>query len=118
MKAVLTFIWDFRFFIILALLIVFKAVTDWQGFKADLYKYMLVAKKQAKDGILTSGQQQEEWVVKFALQNLPPTWEKFIGEDRVRKWVQALYRKGIDLIDDGKINDSYPPGNNPPTATV
>ncbi len=39
--------------------------------EARLYALMLQAKRKAKDAILKSGQEQEEWVLKMAIPQSP-----------------------------------------------
>jgi hypothetical protein len=106
MKAVFTFLWEYRFFIILALAVVLYAITQWKEFKSRAYALMLQAKRLAKDAILKSGDEQVEWIIKRAYQFLPKSIMAFISEDRLRKIIKWLYDKAKDWIDDGRINGS------------
>ena len=106
MKSVLSILWDYRFIIMVLVALGLFTMFEWQKFKALAYSAMLKAKSLAKDAVLKSGAQQEEWVVKKLLQLLPRTWVIFISEDRLRKLVHWLYHKGKDYIDDGKLNGS------------
>ncbi|MCF8017858.1 MAG: hypothetical protein K9L62_00535 [Vallitaleaceae bacterium] len=108
-QAIIQFVWDWRFVILLAITTIFKAITDWQGFKTKLTGLMLQAKDKAKDGILKSGQEQEEWVVRMALQMLPETWKKFMSEEKLRFLIKKLYNSAMDMLDNGKIDKSWPP---------
>lgn len=103
---VLNSIWEYRFIIMTAAAVIFYAISDWKGFKAQDYNYMLRAKSLAKDGILKSGKEQEEWVVNLILQKAPKSWVRFLSEEQKRKIVRYLYNKGLDLLDDGKLNNS------------
>ncbi|WDU84187.1 hypothetical protein [Caloramator sp. Dgby_cultured_2] len=71
MNEILNFAWEFRFIIVLALSILIYALLEWNSFKAQLYALMLQAKRMAKDAVLKSGQQQEEWVVKRLINSYP-----------------------------------------------
>ncbi|MDP4267034.1 MAG: hypothetical protein Q8880_06335 [Bacteroidota bacterium] len=79
---------------------------DWHKAKADLYNAMLQAKRLAKDGILKSGDEQVDWIVNEAYQKLPASWIKTIGKDNLRTYIAWLYKKGMDKLDDGKLNNS------------
>ena len=67
---------------------------------------MLQAKDKAKDLILKSGQQQEDWVIDKAYIFLPKKITAFINRERMRKIIHYLYLKAKDLLDDGKLNNS------------
>lgn len=99
-------IWEYRFVIIVVVAVILFALLEWEKFKVTAYTLMLQAKRMAKDAVLKSGAQQEEWVAKKAYQFLPKRWTAFITEDRMRKIVHYLYTKGKDYIDDGEINNS------------
>lgn len=102
----LKFIWEFRFVILVVLAVVLYAALEWQKFKGQAYALMLQAKSLAKDAILKSGAQQEEWVIRKAYQFLPRKITIFINQERMRKIVHYLYVKAKDLIDDGEMNNS------------
>jgi hypothetical protein len=103
-EKITNFLWENRFVIAVIITIIVQAISTWRETKSKLYTMMLGAKSKAKDQILSSGKDQEEWVIKMALQKLP--WlARTIGEDLTRKIIQWLYRKGKDWLD-GKINNS------------
>lgn len=102
----LKIIWEYRFIILVVLAVILYAALGWQKFKTTCYSLMLQAKSMAKDAILRSGAQQEEWVIKKAYKFLPRKITIFLNEDRMRKLVHYLYIKSKDYIDDGKINNS------------
>ena len=107
MSAVTSFLWEYRFVILIVVaVILFFILLGWQKTKVLLYQLMLQAKRMAKDAVLKSGQQQEEWVVKKALQLLPLSLRLFLSEDTVRKIVRWLYQKAKDYADDGQLNNS------------
>lgn len=100
----LIFEWRYvlTFFIAFAIYVLF----EWQRAKTTLYALMLQAKRYAKDAVLKSGKEQEEWVVKKAFQFLPLSLRLFLSEDTIRKIVKWLFGKLKDYIDDGKLNGS------------
>jgi len=107
MGVITSFLWENRFIIlIVAFVILFFILLGWQKTKVLLYQLMLQAKRMAKDAVLKSGQEQEEWVVKKALQLLPLSLRMFFSEDTVRKIVKWLYQKAKDYADDGQLNNS------------
>lgn len=99
-------IWEYRFIIVVVVAVLLFALLEWEKFKGTAYALMLQAKRMAKDAVLKSGAQQEEWVVKKAYQFLPKTWTVFLSEDKMRKIVHYLYVKAKDKLDDGQLNNS------------
>lgn len=103
MKEVL---WDFRFIIIIVVVAIVYAIFNWQKVKVMAYNGMLRAKSLAKDAILTSGKEQEDWVVDTVYPLLPVSVRLFIPKTAFRTLVRKLYLIGKDWIDDGKFNGS------------
>lgn len=103
----LNIIWEFRFILLLVLAAVFYCLFEWEKAKTTIYATMTQAKRYAKDQVLKNGRQQEEYVVRFVLHRLPLSLRLFIGEDTVRKIVRWLYKKLMDYMDDGILNESY-----------
>lgn len=103
---VLNVIWEYRFIIMFVIWVVTYAISNFGKFKSDLKSGMLAAKQMAKDQILKSGKEQQEWVVKYALEKLPKAWVNFLGKEKVRFLIQKMYAAAMDLIDDGKLNNS------------
>ena len=99
-------LFEYRFIIIIVLAVILYAILEWNRFKARAYALMLQAKSLAKDAILKSGKQQEEWVIKKAYRYLPRKITLFINEQRMRKIVHYLYVKAKDFVDDGEFNNS------------
>ena len=107
MSTVFNFLYEWRFVILIFVFAVsFLILLGWHRTKVLLYQLMLQAKRMAKDAILKSGQEQEEWVVKKALQLLPFSLRVFLSEDTIRKIIKWLYHKAKDYADDGVINNS------------
>lgn len=92
-----------------ALLIIgFVLLFLWQREKAIgvLRDLMLTAKSLAKDAILNSGKEQEDWVVENAYIYLPKWITLFISKEVMRKLIAFIYRQAKDYIDDGRLNGS------------
>lgn len=99
-------LWEYRFIIAIVVSVILFAAFEWEKFKGTAYALMLRAKSMAKDAVLKSGAQQEEWVVKKAYQFLPRSITIFISEEVMRKIVHYLYVKAKDKLDDGQLNGS------------
>jgi len=106
MSEVLSAVWEWRFVIICLVAVVLYAVLEWEKFKATLFEAMLTAKRMAKDKVLNSGKQQEDWVVERLWIVLPARVKLFINKDRLREAVHWLYTKAKDKLDDGYWNGS------------
>ena len=100
------FLWDWRFVIIVAVAFLIWCIFDWQKAKTVIYQLMLLAKSKAKDAILSSGKDQEDWVVEQVWKYLPLKFKIFLSEETIRKIIRWLYMKAKDKIDDGQINGS------------
>lgn len=99
-------IWDWRFVIIVLLVITVYAVFEWGKFKEGILSAMLMAKKKAKEMILNSGQEQEDWVVMKIYPCLPSVVKVVLSEVLFRKLIRCLYGKAKDYLDDGAMNNS------------
>ena len=99
-------LFEYRFILLVVLATILYAALEWQKFKTNAYALMLQAKSLAKDAILKSGHQQEEWVIKKAYQFMPRKVTMFISEQRMKVIVHYLYIRAKDLVDDGEINSS------------
>ena len=100
-------LWEWRFAILVFFLVALLPVLlGWQRTKILLYQLMLQAKRLAKDAILKSGQEQEEWVVRKTLLLLPRSWRLVLSEKNIRRIVKWLYYQAKDYADDGKFNSS------------
>jgi hypothetical protein len=97
---------DWWVWLVALIALVAICILQWQRVKVLLYALMLQAKRMAKDAILQSGQQQEEWVVKQAMQFMPLSLKLFLSEGMVRYIVRLLFEKLKDYADDGQLNGS------------
>lgn len=100
------FLWDWRFLIVVLLVIAVYAVFEWGKFKEGILSAMLMAKKKAKEMILNSGQEQEDWVVMKIYPCLPSVVKVVLSEEAFRKLIRYLYGKAKDYLDDGVMNGS------------
>jgi len=99
-------IFEYRFILVIAFAIFIFALFEWEKFKSILYSLMLQAKSKAKDAVLKSGKEQEEWVVQNAYVYLPK-WITFaIPQEVMRKIISWLYHMAKEYLDDGKLNKS------------
>ena len=98
--------WEYRYIIALVIGFIFYAIFEWQRTQKILYALIAQAKRYAKDMILKSGKEQEDWVVEKAYICLPLMIRGFISEDMLRKIIRYLYDKLKDFIDDGEFNGS------------
>ena len=97
---------EYRFIIVLVIAVILFAAMEWQKFKAILHALMLQAKGMAKDLVLKSGEQQEEWVIIQAYKYLPKWITLFISTENMKLIVHYLYHKAKDYLDDGCLNNS------------
>lgn len=106
---VLSMLWNYRFVIIGIVMIAIYDIMNSTAFKAKLYALMLDAKKLAKDGVLATGQAQEDWVVSHAADYLGKRFAiilKIMSEEQLRALIKKLYDCAMDVLDDGKTNGS------------
>jgi hypothetical protein len=107
MEQFLKIAWEYRFIIILVLAFLLVFLFERQRAITILYALMLQAKRMAKDMVLNSGQEQEEWVVQKAKIYLPKEILVFLPDERLKAFVKFLFAKLKDYADDGQLNDSY-----------
>ena len=100
-------IWDWRYVIIFIVACIIYCALEWGNVKGKILNAALAAKDLAKDKIIHGGQAQENWVVNRVYQLLPVRVKIFISEELLRKIIRYLYQKSMDLIDDGKVNNSF-----------
>lgn len=97
-------IWDYRYLIIVIIAAFIYCLFNWQQVKTEAYKGMLQAKSLAKDLVLNSGIEQENWVVDNIWPLLPISMRLILRKEVFRSIVQKLYKTAKDFIDDGKLN--------------
>lgn len=109
MELIKAFLWDWRFAIVIILALLIFALFEWGKVKEFALSGALMAKKLAKDWVLNSGQEQEDWVVMRIYPCLPAPARVFISEAAFRKLIRYLYGKAKDFLDDGELNNSQDP---------
>ena len=106
MNNVINVLWDWRFVLSVVLGFVIWAVADIKNFKILVNQAIVIAKSKAKDGVLNSGKEQEDWVVEKVYAVMPARIKLFVSEELLRKIVYKAYHLAKDLLDDGKLNGS------------
>jgi hypothetical protein len=99
-------LFEYRFVFAVIVGFILFALFEWEKAKGIVGNLMLTAKSLAKDAVLESGKEQEEWVLERAYVYLPKWFTLFIPEEVMRKLIQYLYHMAKDYLDDGVINDS------------
>lgn len=97
---------QYGFIILSVITILLFIVFQWQRFKAISFALMLQAKRLAKEAVLNSGAEQEDWVVSKAYQFLPKSITVFISREAMKTIVHYLYTEAKDYLDDGELNGS------------
>jgi hypothetical protein len=101
------FLWDWRYVVIALIALVIFAIFEWGKVKEMALQGALMAKKMAKDAILNSGQEQEDWAVCKMYPLLPAAARVVISEAAFRKIIRYLYGKAKDYLDNGNLDGSY-----------
>lgn len=100
-------VWEYRYVIILVIGAALYTILEWGSVKGKILNAIVAAKDLAKDKILHGGKAQEDWVVSRVYLILPTRVKLILSEELLRKIIRYLYQKSMDLLDDGKANDSY-----------
>ncbi|MHC1684938.1 MAG: hypothetical protein AB6733_18685 [Clostridiaceae bacterium] len=100
-------LWEWRYVIVF---VVFMVLFSWSWFKGKAYKYMMLAKSLAKDAVLNSGAEQEQWVIDTLYKLLPKPIQLITSQDQfnyvMRIIVHRLYIKAKDYLDNGILDNS------------
>ena len=104
------FLWDWRFIIAIVIALAIYSIFEWGKVKEWVLQGIAMAKKLAKDAVLSSGQEQEDWVVMRVWPCLPAPVRLVLSEALFRKLIRYMYGKAKDLLDDGEINGSISQG--------
>ena len=100
-------IFDLRFVLVFILCTILFASFEWERFKVKVSALIIGAKTLAKEKVLMTGKEQEDYVVMKIFSYIPTWIHKAIPEDVLRKLIKYLYTRAMDYIDDGKLNDSF-----------
>lgn len=101
------FLWEMRYVLAVIVAFIIYCIFEWQSAKNNIIRLIFKAREAAKDGVLNSGKEQEDWVVKTLVLILPKQVMFFLNEDTLRKAVKFLYDQAKDYLDDGEFNKSY-----------
>ncbi len=97
--------WESVLNVLLALIaLAIGAIQHYHLLTGKALQGMLGAKKLAKEGLLTTGQAQEDWVVSTVYPLLPAQIRLFVSEDTFRSLVRKLYGTAMAVV-----NDNTPP---------
>lgn len=94
----LDYIVENKFSIVLIIAIFLSGVYEWEKTKATLYGLMLQAKRLAKELVLNSGKEQEEWVLERAYIYLPKWISFLIPRELMRSLIAYLYSTAKDYL--------------------
>jgi hypothetical protein len=100
-------IWEYRYVILLSIGATLYTILEWGSVKGKILNAIVAAKDLAKDKVLHGGKAQEDWVVSRVYLLLPTRVKLFLSEELLRKIIRYLYQKSMDLLDDGKVNNSF-----------
>ena len=81
-------------------------IFQYEKVKNMAYQAIINAKRLAKEGVLNSGKEQEDFAVLRFYPYLPGKIKFFISENTFRKIIRWLYKQATDYLDDGKFNNS------------
>ena len=110
LEKILSFIVEYKDIIIALIGLIFWAISNKKEFEKRLVDGMLKSKDLAKDKILKSAKEQEDWVINNISTIVGKRFTfvlKLINEETLRKIVKILYNRIMDKYDDGEINDSF-----------
>lgn len=100
-------VWEWRYIILAIIGAGIYSILEWNIVKEKILNAIVAAKDLAKDKVLHGGKAQEDWVVSRVILILPLRVKLILSEELLRKIIRYLYQKSMDLIDDGKVNNSY-----------
>lgn len=111
MENLTAILWDWRFVIVAIVLIAIYSIFEWKKVKAILEENIIRARQLARDFVLESGQEQEDWAVERVYAVLPLTvlaiLAPFGGKAAVRSLVRIVYYQLKDYLDNSKFDKSW-----------
>jgi hypothetical protein len=100
-------IWEYRYILLWVIsVIIYAVIMGKEWCKKKALEVMLVAKQLSKEKVLANGKQQEDWAVKALYLILKKLKITFVTEESLRPFVHKLYINAMDIMDDGKFNNS------------
>ena len=101
--------WGYVVYILISIL-VYVLFVVWANVKDKAWQGIISAKRLAKEGVINTGVEQENFAVQYFYPLLPGVVKGLISEAVFRDIVKWLYSKAKDLLDDGCFNGSCSPG--------
>lgn len=111
MEKLIPIIWEWRYVLVAIFMVLIYSVVEWKKVKKLLTENIIKARELAKDFVLESGQEQEDWVVERVYDLLPMSvvaiLTPFGGKAALRKLVKIVYYKMKDYLDNQKFDNSW-----------
>ena len=111
MEQIIAIAWEYRFVIVVVVATIVYGIFEWDKTKTIISDYMFKARALAREAVLESGQEQEDWVVEKAWDLIPISAKSVIGifggKEILRKIIKSLYLKLKDKLDNGVIDGSW-----------
>ncbi|MGE5328817.1 MAG: hypothetical protein ACM3KR_04855 [Deltaproteobacteria bacterium] len=102
--------WEYRYLFVLGLLIFIFYQFEWQRSRAILYALMLKAKRAYIKKVFLTGKEQEDWVVKRAMQILPVSVRVFLSNNILRSIIHEMYQT-LDTFSIDEEQEGFSSGN-------
>jgi hypothetical protein len=99
-------LWEFGSVILLIAAAIIFGILQWQKAKITLYALMLEAKSLAKELVLKSAKEEEDWVVDKAYEFLPKIVSIQMSEEAMRNMINKLYSKSKYYSEIGNIKNN------------
>lgn len=87
-----TLFWEYRYLILVGLIIFLIYQYEWQRAKAILYALMFQARRYSQKELLLSGKEQEDWVVVKSIKLLPWSIRIFMNQNIIRYVIHDMYQ--------------------------
>lgn len=111
MEKLMTIAWEWRFVLVAVVMLLIYSIAEWKKVKKILTVNIIKARELAKEFVLESGQEQEDWVVERVYAILPMTvlavLTPFGGKAALRKLVKIVYYQLKDYLDNQKFDKSW-----------
>lgn len=99
------FLWEFSGVIFVIAAAIIFGIFQWQKAKITTYALMLEAKSLAKEMVLKSAKEEEDWVVDKAYEFLPQIVSIQMSEEAMRSMISRLYSKAKRYSETGNIKN-------------
>jgi hypothetical protein len=106
MENILAILFEYRYLAVAVVGFVVFAIFEYETLKKYINAGIVKAEKWAKEQTLADGQAKEDWIVDNIYPILPMRIKIFVKESMFRSIIRFFYKKLIDWLDDGKLNNS------------